>query len=61
MEELSVLDLQNLRHLIGGYETTHSKMSDYASQATDPKIQQFFQQGAQSALQNKMQLMEFLN
>ena len=24
MDELSVLDLQNLRHLIGGYETTQT-------------------------------------
>ena len=26
MDELSVLDLQNLRHLIGGYETSHKNM-----------------------------------
>lgn len=25
MTEISVLDLQNLRHLIGGFETTHCK------------------------------------
>ena len=30
MDELSVLDLQNLRHLIGGYETSHKKMMEYA-------------------------------
>ena len=34
MSEISILDLQNLRHLIGGYSTTHCKMTDYAS--TDP-------------------------
>ena len=27
MSEISVLDLQNLRHLIGGYDTTHCKMT----------------------------------
>ena len=31
MAEISVLDLQNLRHLIGGYDTSHCKMQDYAS------------------------------
>ena len=34
MTEISILDLQNLRHLIGGYSTTHCKMTDYAAQAT---------------------------
>lgn len=42
MDELSVLDLQNLRHLIGGYETSHKKMMEYASGASDPQIKQFF-------------------
>ena len=60
MEDLSVLDLQNLRHLIVGYETTHKKMMDYASGASDPQIQQFFQKSAQTAMQNKQQLMQFL-
>ena len=48
MDELSVLDLQNLRHLIGGYETSHKKMMEYASGASDPQIKQFFQKSAQS-------------
>lgn len=52
MDELSVLDLQNLRHLIGGYETSHKKMMEYASGASDPQIKQFFQKSAQSAMQN---------
>lgn len=38
MSEISVLDLQNLRHLIGGYDTEHCKMSDYATQAKDPEV-----------------------
>lgn len=60
MQEISILDLQNLRHLIGGYETSHCKMEAYAQQAQDPQIKQFFQKAAQSALQNKQQLMQFL-
>lgn len=60
MTNLSELDLQNLRHLIGGYETTHCKMQEYATCAQDPKIQQFFQKSAQSAMDTKQQLMQFL-
>ena len=48
MSEISILDLQNLRHLIGGYDTTHCKMQDYASQAQDPEMK------------NKQDLMKFL-
>ena len=42
MTEISILDLQNLRHLISGYSTTHCKMTDYASKAEDPKSKSFF-------------------
>lgn len=60
MAELSELDLQNLRHLLGGYDTTHCKLKEYASEASDPKIKQFFEQGAKGAMDNKQQLMKFL-
>ena len=60
MTELSVLDLQNLRHLIGGYDTTHCKMQAYAQEATDPQVKQFFEKGAKTAMDNKQQLMKFL-
>lgn len=60
MEGISVLDLQNLRHLIGGYDTTHCKMESYAQAATDPQIKQFFQKSAQSAMQTKQKLLQFI-
>lgn len=60
MANLSELDLQNLRHLMGGYDVTHCKMKEYAQCATDTKVKQFFEKGAQSAMQNKQQLMEYL-
>lgn len=41
MNEISELDLQNLRHLIGGFDTTHCKMDEYARQATDAQVKQF--------------------
>lgn len=61
MSNISELDLQNLRHLIGGFDTTHCKLSAYAEQATDTEIKQFFAKGAKSALENKQQLMKFLD
>lgn len=60
MAEISVLDLQNLRHLITGYDTTHCKMTDYANQAQDPQVKQLFQDAANSAMKNKQDLMKFL-
>lgn len=60
MNDISELDLQNLRHLIGGFDTTHCKMEDYASQATDTEVKQFFQKSAQSAVDSKQQLMQYL-
>lgn len=60
MSDLSELELQNLRHLIGGYDTTHCKMQDYAQSASDTKVKQFFEKGAKSAMDNKQQLMKFL-
>ena len=61
MSEISVLDLQNLRHLISGYDTTHCKMTDYASQAEDPEVKKLFQDAADSAMKNKQDLMKFLS
>ena len=60
MTEISILDLQNLRHLIGGDETTNCKMTDYANQAQDAQVNQLFQEAADSALKNKQDLMKFL-
>ena len=60
MSEISILDLQNLRHLIGGYNTTRCKMTEYASQAQDPEIKKLFQDAADSAMKNKQELMRFL-
>ena len=57
---LSELELQNLRQLIGGYDTTHCKMQEYAEGAQDAKVKQFFEKGAKSAMENKQALMDFL-
>lgn len=61
MSNLSEVELQNLRHLIGGFETSHCKLQEYATEAQNPEIKQFFAKGAKSAMENKQQLMKFLN
>lgn len=60
MSDLTELELQNLRHLIVGYELTSDKMQDYAQRAQDQQVKQFFQKSAQSSQQTKQQLMKFL-
>jgi len=60
MSNLSELELQNLRHLIGGYETSHCKMQAYADEATDPQIKSFFEDAVTSSMDNKQTLMKFL-
>ena len=40
--------------------TTHCKMQEYAKAANDTQIKQFFEKGARSAMDNKQQLMKFL-
>jgi len=60
MSNLTELELQNLRHLIMGYDNSHCKMTDYANEATDQNVKQFFQKSAQSAMETKQQLIKFL-
>ena len=60
MTDLTELELQNLRHLITGYETSHNKMTSYASAATDENIKQYFSKAAKDAIENKQTLMKFL-
>ena len=60
MTNISELDLQNLRHLMGGFDTTHCKMQAYAQEAKETQVKQFFEKGAKTAMDNKQQLMKFL-
>ena len=61
MANLTQVELQNLRHLIGSYETSYQKLNVYASQAVDPQIKQIFTKSAQDTLKKKKKLMSFLN
>ena len=57
---LSQLELQNLRHLIGSHATSEKKLKFYASQCQDAQIRQMFEQSAQSACDTRKKLMSFL-
>ncbi|MCI9063646.1 MAG: hypothetical protein HFJ17_03490 [Clostridia bacterium] len=61
MAELSQIELQNLRHLIGKHETNYQKLNAYSSQAVDPQIKQLFNKAAQDSLNTKQKLMGFLD
>lgn len=61
MANISEMELQNLRHLLLASEMESEKYKSYAEGATDPNVKQFFQKSAQSATQNKNQLLQFLN
>lgn len=61
MADLTQVELQHLRHLIGAHETAYDKLNAYATQAQDAQIKQMFAKSAQDALNTKQKLMGFLN
>ena len=54
MANLTQVELQNLRHLIGAQDT------NYANTCVDPQIKQLFTKSAQDSLNTKQKLMSFL-
>lgn len=60
MANLNELELQHLRHLIGGHCTIEKKLTDYANQCTDATLKQMLQKDAQDAKTSKDKLMSFL-
>ena len=61
MANLTQVELQNLRHLIGAHETAYEKLNAYSTQTQDTQLQQMFTKAAQGALNTKQKLMNFLN
>ena len=61
MANLTQVELQNLRHLIGAQDTSYQKLNTYAAQCVDPQIKQIFTKAAQDALNTKQKLLTFLN
>ena len=61
MANLSQVELQHLRHLIGAQDTSYQKFNTYAQSTNDPQVKQLFMKSAQDALNTKQTLMSFLN
>lgn len=61
MANLTQVELQNLRHLIGAHDTSYQKLNSYASNCVDPQVKQLFTKSAQDALTTKQKLLSFLN
>jgi hypothetical protein len=60
LTQLTQMELQNLRHMIGSHETVANKLDAYAQNCNDSQLKQMFQQDAQAARQSKQKLMTFL-
>ncbi|WP_088014896.1 hypothetical protein [Gottfriedia acidiceleris] len=57
---LTELELENLRHIIGGHSTIANKLEAYAQSCSDPELRALLERDAQSATQSKQQLLNFL-
>lgn len=60
MANLNELELQNLRHLIGGHCTIEKKLECYAEQCQDQQLKDMLKKDAQDAKTSKDKLMSFL-
>ena len=60
MTQLTQLEADHLRHLIGGHGLIVKKLETYAQQASDPELKALFERDAQAAGQAKQQLLSYL-
>ena len=60
MENLTQVELQNIKKLIQEHEISYQKLTTYATQAVDPQIKQTFTKSAQEAINTKQKLISFL-
>ena len=61
MQNLTVLELQNLKRLINIQDFNYQKLMNYSDYSVDPQIKQTFNKAAQEALNTKQKLLEFLS
>lgn len=59
-QQITLMELQNLRELIGEHDVAIQKLQEYVNQCQDPQLKQMLQQSAQSAQSTKQQLIQFL-
>jgi hypothetical protein len=61
MQNLTEIELQNLKSLIEYQEVNYQKLTNYSDYAVDPQIKQTFNKSAQDALNVKEKLISFLD
>jgi len=59
MQNITVLELQELKRLINIQNINYQKLMNYSDYAVDPQIKQTFNKAAQDALNNKEKLLGF--
>lgn len=60
MTELTTLEVEHLRHIIGGHGMIVKKLTSYAENCSDPELKQLLENDAAAATQAKQTLMSFL-
>ncbi|SOC22444.1 hypothetical protein SAMN05880501_11422 [Ureibacillus xyleni] len=58
---LTELEVEHLRSLIGGHGNVAKKLEAFAQGCTDPELKMLFERDAQSAKQAQQDLMSYLN
>lgn len=61
MQNLTILELQNLKKLINIQDFNYQKLINYSDYSVDPQIKQTFNKAAQDTLNTKQKLLDFLN
>jgi len=60
MQNLTELEVENLRHLIGAHGTLINKLEQYAQECNDSQLTAMLQKDARDARNTKQQLISFL-
>lgn len=59
-QQLSQIELENLREIINNHQTGSAKLHAYAQQCNDQQLKEMLSQSAQSAQQTTQKLISFL-
>ncbi len=60
MAQLTQMEANSIREMVGCHQTYAAKLNTYAQQCQDTQIKQMFQQAAQSAQQSSQKLTQML-
>lgn len=60
MTQLTTLEVEHLRHLIGGHGMIVKKLNSYASNCSDPALKSLLENDANAASQAQQTLLSFL-